>query len=414
MTSTANSRRAFIARSSVLVGTAAGGAAVFGQAQEQKFDLVIKGGQIIDPARDLRGRADVGIRGGRIAALEPAIPPARASRVYDANGKLVTPGLIDLNAHVYPHGSASGVAADELVPQTAVTTFVSAGDAGASNVAAFKRYAATQRRCRIYAFLNIASMGLGSYPAPELLDINTADVDAAARAIAENHDIVLGVSVRQSASVVGANGLEPLKRAIAAVERAGTRARVMCHIVGVPGNLAELLDLLRPRDILTQTYSGVGNGVVQDGKVLDAAVAARKRGVVIDVGHGGNFDYAVAQPAIQQGLIPDVISSGARARSGNPPAAPLLPRVMSQFLDLGFSLEQVIAMTTSNPARVIGRTPVAGTLALGAPADISILELVEEPIKFVDARKNVREGKRWLRPVQAIRSGVIVGMQARG
>ena len=170
-----------------------------------------------------------------------------------------------------------------------------------------------------------------------------------------------------------------------------------------------MLDLLRPRDILTQVYSGAGNDVVQNGKLLDAALAARKRGVVIDVGHGGNFDYRVAEPAIQQGLVPDVISSGVRARTGNPPAAPLLPWVMSQFLDLGFSLEQVVAMTTSNPARVIGRAPVLGTLALGAPADISILELVEGPIKFVDASKSAREGKRWLRAVQALRSGVLAG-----
>ena len=393
----------------MLAGAAASGAAALGQSPPDKLDLVVKGGQIIDPSRDLNGRADIGIRAGRIAAVEPEIPLAHASRVYDANGKLVTPGLIDLHAHIYAHGSTSAAVADELVVHAGATTFVSAGDAGANNIAAFKHYAATQRRCRIYAFLNIAAIGLANYPAPELRDIGDADVDAAARAIAENHDIVLGVCVRQSASVVGTNGLEPLKRAIAAVERAGTRGRVMCHIGGVPGDLAELLDLLRPRDILTQVYSGAGNDVVQNGKVLDAALAARKRGVVIDVGHGGNFDYRVAEPAIQQGLVPDVISSGVRARTGNPPAAPLLPWVMSQFLDLGFSLEQVVAMTTSNPARVIGRAPVLGTLALGAPADISILELVEGPIKFVDASKSAREGKRWLRAVQALRSGVLAG-----
>ena len=402
-----------MARSAALVGVASTG--VFGQSVEEKFDLIVKGGQVIDPSRDVHGRADIGIRAGRIAALEPDISPARAARTIDANGKLVTPGLIDFHAHVFAHGSAIGVSADELVPQTGVTTFVSAGDAGASNFAAFKRFVATQRRCRIYAFVHIASMGLSSYPAPELRDINNANADAAARAIAENHDIVLGASVRQSASVVGVNGLEPLQRAIAAVERAGTRGRVMCHIGGVPGDLADLLALLRPRDILTHAYSGAGNDIVQNGKVLDALVAARNRGVVIDVGHGGaHFDYTVAEPALQQGLIPDVISSGVRARSSIPPATPLLPGVMSQFLNLGFTLEQVIAMTTINPARIIGRQPGLGTLALGVPADISILELVDAPIKFTDARKNVREGKRWLRPIQAIRSGVVVGVQARG
>jgi dihydroorotase len=302
------------------------------------------------------------------------------------------------------------VAADELVAQTCVTTFVSAGDAGANNIAAFKRYVAAHTRARVYAFVHIANNGLSGFPVPELTDIANADVDLAARAIAENHAMVIGVKVRQSANIVGNNGFEPLKRAIAAVERAGTRGRVMCHIGGVPGQLAELLDLLRPRDILTHAYSGSGNNVVQDGKVLDAALAARKRGVIIDVGHGNNsFDYTIAEPAIEQGLAPDVISSDIHAQSAKSPGMPFLPWVMSKFLNMGFSLEQVIAMATVNPARVIGREPKLGTLDLGAPADVAILELVEAPVKFVDTRKNVREGKRWLRPVQTVRAGAPFG-----
>ncbi len=403
-------RRTFIAKTAVLAGGVALGNALFAQSPADKFDLVIKGGEVIDPSRGLHGRADIGIRFGKVAALEPDLPVARATRVLDAKGKLVTPGLIDLHAHIYPYGSAIGLPANELVPQTCVTTFVSAGDAGANNFAAFKRYVASQTRCRVYAFVHIANMGLGGLPVPEMLNIDHANVDMAARAIAENHDMVLGVKVRQSLNIVGNNGLEPLKRAIAAVERAGTRGRVMCQIGGVPGSLTELLDLLRPRDILTHAYSGSGNNVVQNGKVLAAAIAAQKRGVVIDVGHGGNgFDYTIAEPAIEQGLMPDVISSGIHAQSYNSPGTPLLPWVMSKFLNMGFELEQVIAMATINPARVIGREPKLGTLDLGAPADVSILELVEGPVQFVDTRKNVRAGKRWLRPVQAVRAGVPLG-----
>ena len=402
-----NARRSFLARAALLVGAASGSAAL-GQSPANRFDVVIKGGQVIDPSRDIHGRADIGIRAGRIAAIEPDIAPERGARVIDASGKLVTPGLIDMQVHVFPRGSGMAVAADDLVAHSAVTTAVSAGDAGAANFADLRRYIASQRRCRIYAFLHISRMGLSGYPAAEMLDLANADVEAAARAVAENHDIALGVAVRQSASIVGANGFEPLRRAIAAVERAGTRGRVMCHIGGVPGDLAELLDLLRPRDIVTQVYSGAGNAIVRDGKVLAAMVAARRRGVVIDVGHGGDqFDYRIAEPAIQQGLIPDVLSSGIRARRGT--AAPLLTAVMSQFLNMGFGLEQVIAMATINPARIIGREPGIGTLALGAPADLSILELVDESVTFSDARKNVREGRRWLQPIRAIRSGVIVG-----
>jgi dihydroorotase len=222
-------RRAFIARSAAVIGAAALGDGLFAQAPTDKFNLVIKGGQVLDPSQGLNGRVDIGIRSGRIAAIEPDIPDTRATRVIDARGKLVTPGLIDLHAHVFPFGTAIGVPADELVPRTCVTTFVSAGDAGANNFAAFKRYVASQARCRIYAFVHVANSGLGGYPAPEMLNIDNADVDAAARTIAENHAMVLGVKVRQSLNVVGSNGLEPLKRAIAAVERAGTRGRVMCH-----------------------------------------------------------------------------------------------------------------------------------------------------------------------------------------
>lgn len=386
------------------------GGARAAQAPADKFDLLVKGGEIIDPSRGLRAIADLAVRFGQIAALEPDIPASAATRVIDAKGKLVTPGLIDLHAHVYPYGSAIGIPADELVPQTAVTTFVSAGDAGANNFAAFRRYVASQTRCRVYAFVHIANNGLSGFPVPELLNIDYANVDVAARAIAENHDMVLGVKVRQSLNVVGKNGLEPLRRAIAAVERAQTRGRVMCHIGGVPGELSALLDLLRPGDILTHAYSGAGNNVVQDGKLLPAALAAQRRGVIIDVGHGGgSFDYTVAEAAIEQGLVPDVISSDIHASSGNSPGMPFLPWVMSKFLNLGFGLEQVIAMATINPARVINRVPKLGTFEFGAPADISLLERVEAPVQFVDTRKNTRSGKVWLKPVQAIRAGVPFG-----
>jgi dihydroorotase len=224
--------------------------------------------------------------------------------------------------------------------------------------------------------------------------------------VAENADMAIGVKVRISKNVVGANALEPLKRALAAAERAAGGARVMCHIGDAPGDLTQLLELLRPGDILTHTYSGAGNNTVQDGRLLPAALAAKKRGVIIDVGHGGgSFDYTVAEPAIAQGLAPDTISSDIHAVSGNTPGMPYLPWVMSKFLNLGFSLEEVVAMATVNPARVIGRVDKLGTLQVGAPADVSIVELVEAPVSFVDTRKNTRQGNRWLKPVQTVRAG---------
>lgn len=373
---------------------------------DEKFDLVIRGGEVIDPASSVRGRRDVGIRWGRIAAVEPSIDAGRALQAIDASGHLVVPGLVDLHAHVYAQGSALGLPADELAPFTATTTYVSAGDAGAGNFSALRHYIIAQARSRIFAFVHISRIGLAGFPVGETLNIDYADVDAAAKTVAENADVALGVKVRMSKNVVGAHGLEPLVRAIAAAERAGPGFRVQCHIGDAPGKLPAVLDLLRPGDILTHAYSGAGNNVVQDGRLLPAALAAKQRGVIIDVGHGGgSFDYTVAEPAMAQGLVPDTISSDIHAVSGNTPGQPYLPWVMSKFLNLGVDLEQVIAMATVNSARVIGRVEKLGTLEVGAPGDVSILQLVEEPVTFVDTRGNRRDGKHWLKPIQAIRAG---------
>jgi dihydroorotase len=404
-------RRDFIigsAAGGVLLGLGAGGRALAqqGVGGQDKFDLVIKGGEVLDPSQNLRARRDIGIRNALIAALEPEIAAARAAQTIDAGGKLVIPGIVDLHAHVFPQGSAIGLPADELVPFTATTTYVSAGDAGANNFSAFKHYVIAQARSRIYAFLHISNIGLAGFPVGEMLNIDYAAVDLAAKVLAENQDVLLGMKVREQLEVVGTNGLEPLRRALEAVKRSGTKTRVMCHIGNAPGDLGQLLDLLRAGDILTHAYSGLGNNTVQQGKVLAAAMEAKKRGVVIDVGHGGgSFDYTVAEPAIAQGLTPDTISSDIHAYSGNSPGLPFMPWVMSKFLNMGFSLEQVVAMSTVNPAKIIGKVEKLGTLQPGAPADVAILELIDQPVEFVDTRNNKRQGTRYLKPVQTVRAG---------
>ncbi len=414
-----SSRRRFVAAAGALAASSLVGRAVAAaMGPDDKFDLVIHGGEVLDPSQRLRGKRDVGIRFGVIEAVEAEIPAQRAHRILDAGGKLVTPGLIDLHAHVYPYGSAIGIPADEMVPFQATTAVVSAGDAGANNFAAFRRHIVAQTRTRTYAFVHIANMGLAGFPVPELFNIDYADVGVAAKAVAENADMVLGIKVRMSENVISKHGLEPLKRAIAACEMAGTGAKVMCHIGGVQSRelMSQILDTLRAGDILTHCYSGAPNGagqgtnIVQDGRLLPAALNAKKRGVVFDVGHGGgSFDYTIAEAAIAQGAPPDTISSDLHVFSGNSPGMPFLTWVMSKFLNMGFSLEQVIAMATVNPARVINRNPRLGTLQRGAPADVSILEVVNAPIKFVDTRKNERDGKTWLRPLTAVANGVPFG-----
>ncbi len=383
-----------------------------------KFDLLIKGGEVLDPSQGLRARRDVGMRYGLVEAVDADIPAARALRVMDASGRLVVPGLIDLHSHVFPYGSPIGIPADELVPYQGTTTAVSAGDAGANNFAIFRRHIVAQTRTRLYAFVHIANIGLGSFPVPELFNIDFAQPEMAAKAVGENADIVIGVKVRMSQNVIAKHGLEPLRRALRACELSGTPAKVMCHIGGVESVelMSQILDLLRAGDVLTHCYSGAPNvagqftNIVQDGKILPAALNAKKRGVVFDVGHGGgSFDYTVAEAAIAQGCPPDTISSDIHVFSGNTPGMPYLTWVMSKFLNMGFTLEQVVAMATANPAKVINRHPKLGTLQVGAPADATLLEVVQGPVEFVDTRNNKRAGKVHIRPTNTVVAGVAFG-----
>jgi dihydroorotase len=412
------SRRDFLATASAFTLAAAASPSRAAMGPDDKFDLVIKGGNVLDPSQSLRAKRDIGIRFGMIEALEADIPAARAQRLLDASNKLVTPGLIDLHSHVYPYGSAIGIPADELVAHQCTTTCVSAGDAGANNFAAFRRYVVAQTRTRLYAFVHIANVGLTPFPVAELYNIDFAQVDACAKTVAENADMVVGVKVRMSENVIAKHGVEPLKRAIQACEKAGGGAKIMCHIGGVETGalMSQILDLLRPGDILTHAYSGAPNiagaftNIVQDGKLLPAALAAKQRGVVFDIGHGGgSFDYTVAEAAIQQGCPPDTISSDIHVFSGNTPGMPYLPWVMSKFMGLGFTLEQVVTMATTNPAKSINRAAKLGTLQIGAPGDVAIMELVEGPVSFVDTRNNTREGKAYLKPVQTVTGGVPFG-----
>ncbi len=275
-----------------------------------------------------------------------------------------------------------------------------------------------QSRARIYAFVHIANNGLSGFPVAELYNIDYAQVEACAMALAENPDFLLGVKVRMSENVIARHGLEPLKRAIKACEMCGWPAKMMVHIGGVETKelMSEILDLLRPGDVLTHCYSGAPNiagvftNIVQDGKLLPAALAAKQRGVMFDVGHGGgSFDFTVAEVAIPGGCTPDTISSDIHVFSGNSPGMPYLPNVMSKFIPLGLTLEQAVAAATVTPAKIINRAPKIGTLQIGAPGDVAIMELVEAQTSFVDTRNNKREGKLLLKPVQTVINGVPFG-----
>ena len=416
---TQQSRRRFVAGMGAAL--AASGLSVAVRAAmgpQDKFDLLIKGGEVFDPSQSLRAKRDIGMRFGKIEALEADIPATRALRVLDASGKVVLPGLVDLHSHVYPYGSALGIPADELVPYQGSTTMVSAGDAGANNFAAFRRYVQAQTRTRLYAFVHIANIGLAGFPEPELFHLGFAHPEECGKTVAENADIAIGVKVRMSENVINQAGIEPLKRAIRATEIAGGGARVMCHIGGVatPELMREILDTLRKDDILTHCFSGAPNNagrftnIVQDGKLLAEAATAKKRGVIFDIGHGGgSFDFTVAEAAMREGVTADTISSDIHVFSGNTPGMPYLTWVMSKFMALGLSLEQVVRMASAVPGAIVNRMPRLGTLQVGAPADATLVELVQGPVEFVDTRNNKRSGKAHLRPVQSVLAGVPFG-----
>jgi dihydroorotase len=412
------SRRHFLVASGSAAAAAMSGSAIAAMGPNDKFDLVIRGGEVLDPSQSLRGKRDIGIRWGVVEAVAESIPAERALRSIDATGKLVLPGLVDLHCHIYPYGSAIGIPADELVQFQGTTTVVSAGDAGVNNLAALRRFIVAQTRARMYAFLHIANNGLSAFPVAELYNIDNAQVEACAMALAENPDFLIGVKVRMSENVIFKHGIEPLKRGIQACEMCGWPARMMVHIGGVETKelMSDILNLLRPGDVLTHCYSGFPNmsgaftNIVQEGKLLPAALAAKQRGVIFDVGHGGgSFDFTVAEVAVPGGCTPDTISSDIHVFSGNSPGMPFLPNVMSKFLAMGFSLEQVVAMATIAPAKIINRAPKIGTLQLGAPGDVAIMDLVEGPVTFVDTRSNKRDGKLLLKPVQTVINGVPFG-----
>jgi len=382
------SRRRFIAGSATLASGIVLPRVALGKSTD-RFDLILRGGTVIDPARGMQARADLGIRAGRVAAIEPQL--ADAARVIDASGQYITPALVDMHVRVYAKHSAARAPADELAGASGVTAWVSAGDVGADELAAFRQYSARHSRSRVYAFVNfdrgITTRGADSD-------------DRLARDLAQHRDVVLGLKVHAPEPGEAA-GIAVLERALDVLKRSQIRGRVLCHASAAPG-VDEVLARLRPGDILTYPYRGQDNAFFDGAKFRPSIVAARNRGVVLDVGHGGaRFDAQIARAALAQGLMPDVISSDLRLGTSPAAAQPRLTAVMSAFLNLGLSLEQVLAMTTINPSRIIGREPHLGTLALGAPADIAVLKLSGRATPDLQSPEAFR-----IEPVLTLRSGV--------
>jgi dihydroorotase len=381
------------------IGTAAAGAAMLARvpnARGATYDLLIKNGRVVDPSVGLDGVRDVAISGGRIAAVEANIAGG-ATDTIDARGKVVAPGLIDIHTH-----AGRSKEGPPLALQDGVTGWIDAGSGGADNIdqiAAVARGAPQTGR----ALVNIARTGVA--PGGELMDITRADVSLARGAIARNRDIVVGVKARLSENVAGANDLEALRRAQEAA--ASFNLPVMIHIGQSVSPMRAILALLKRGDIVTHMYAPAPNGILDDqGRLFPDVAAARRRGVIFDFGNGvaDHFNWDVVERATGQGFWPDTFSTDWNVMSRTTGVVDF-PNVMSKFLMFGMPLSQVIACATVNAARLFPAFDDRGTLNVGAPADVAIMELRDGTFEFLDNYKGTRTGRQRLFPISTILNG---------
>jgi dihydroorotase len=360
------------------------------------YDLIIKGGRVIDPSVGLDAVRDVAIAAGKIAAVEVQIPGDAADTI-DARGKIVAPGLIDIHTH-----AGRSKEGPPLCLQDGVTGFVDAGSGGADNIdqiAAVARGAPQIGR----ALVNISRLGVTADG--ELMDIGRADVDLARAAIARCRDVVVGVKARLSNNVAGTNDLEALRRAQAAA--APFNLPVMIHIGQSFSPLRSILALLKRGDIVTHMYAPAPNGILDDqGRLFPDVAAARRRGIIFDFGNGvaDHFNWNVVERATKQGFWPDTFSTDWNVMSRNTGVVDFT-NVMSKFIMFGMPLTQVIACATTNAARVFPAFEDRGTLNVGAPADVAIMELREGMFDFLDNYKNTRTGHQRLFPIATVLAG---------
>lgn len=329
------------------------------------WDLLLAGG---DPF-------DVAVRDGVIAEVGPDLP-RDARTVVDVTGRLVTPGLIDIHTHVGP--GYWGITPDPIAWYTGVTTWVDAGSAGAYTLAGLRAVAAGAE-VRVPALLNISAVGLAGRTG-ESRDLANCDVPLAIDTIQAHRPLIRGVKARIDRETVGDNGVEPLRRAVAAAEACGVP--VMVHIGAAPPRVEEVLDLLRPGDLVTHCASGIA------APPLPAMRAAAGRGVLLDIGHGsGGFAFDTLDRQLGEGLLPHTISTDLHCRSVAGPVFDL-PTTMAKLLAAGLGLAEVIEATTLRPARALGLP--GGRLAAGEPADLAVFAVVEEEFEVVDCHRQVR------------------------
>jgi dihydroorotase len=372
-------------------------------AKAVKYDLVIKGGRVVDPSQKLNALRDVAIADGRIVPVAAHISGS-ATEMIDAHGLLVVPGLIDIHTHATRTQEGS-----KLCLADGVTGLIDAGSQGADGIAqAIAVAKAAPQQCRV--LINIGRAGI--LPEGDTMDINRADVALAREAIGRNREMISGVKARLSRDVAGPNDFEVLKRAQEVAS--SFELPVMIHMGQTVSPLPKLIALLKPGDVVTHMFAPPPNSIIDDtGHILPELMAARQRGVKFDLGNGrtGHLRWDIAERVLQEGFLPDTFSTDWTPESRTSQVIDF-PNVMSKFLMLGMSLDQVIACATVNPSQIFPVFRGRGTVKVGAPADLALLELKEGNFEFVDNFQNNRTSGRRLFPRGTVLAGKQVATRA--
>jgi dihydroorotase len=374
------------------------------------YDTLIVGGEVVDPGAGLQGALDVAINDGRIAEVAAGLDPATAREVIDATGGIVTPGLIDLHTHVYWGATYWGIEADPVAARTGVTSWLDVGSSGSYSWPGFRRFIAEPSRSRIFALLNLSSIGLIA-PTWEFANLDYCDLDLAATIVDANRDLILGIKARIDSNTTRGVGIRALELARELADR--VELPLMVHIGNGPPTIDQVAALLRPGDILTHCFTGGDMRIVDDAGVPHAAIMdLRERGLIFDIGHGaGSFSYKTAEAMLEAGVMPDVISSDIHQMAIQGPMFDL-PTTLSKFLNLGISLPDVIERATSRPAAAM-RRPDLGTLKPGSVADVALFRLEEGDYVFRDVQMTPRRGtKRLINTLTMIDGEVLPRMSA--
>ena len=355
-----------------------------------KYDLLIQHGEVVDPSAGLKGQLDVGISGGKIVEVGPSLATNEARRTISARGLLVTPGLIDIHAHVFVNAHDMGGHTDHFCSSTGVTTLCDAGSTGSATFAGLRHVIDHEVRTRIRAFVNLSAIGIvGTSRGGELSHFPYADPEGCARTIAENPDLAIGVKLRYGPGLVWEYTTEPVKLARRTAKMAGVP--LMIHITDSPIPLPDILAEMIPGDIITHCYHGRAHGIMGQEKqlVLKEVVEAQRHGIIFDCAHGRNhFSFTMIEKALDQGFLPDTISTDLTFTSATKGPVWDLTTTMSKLLHFGMKLDDIVARATSAPARILGYAGTVGTLKPGANADIALIERRNGNVDLTDSDGN--------------------------